>query len=135
MGNKSYSKGISWIDDCRIPFVDEGDKKQSVPGGKVSYTNESWGQQAGLEKDLQPKREPNTDGRFPANLLVSDDMLNDGKIGQNNSKNQEWGFNDDFKVNEYLVGLKKSGISRIADKGTNSRYYDIDKWFDNILNG
>ena len=135
MGNKSYSKGISWIDDCRIPFVDEGDKKQSVPGGKVSYTNESWGQQAGLEKDLQPKREPNTDGRFPANLLVSDDMLNDGKIGQNNSKNQEWGLNDDFKVNEYLVGLKKSGISRIADKGTNSRYYDIDKWFDNILNG
>ncbi len=75
----------------------------------------------------------NPQGRFPANILVSDDMLNDGNIGQNNSKNQEWGLKDDFKVNEYLIGLKKSGISRIADKGSNSRYYNIDKWFNNLI--
>ncbi len=130
----SYSKSISWIDDCRIPFVDDKDKWVIDRDKEVIISNP---QHSGRQ-DIKWKRDgldnSNTQGRFPANILVSDDMLNDGKIGQNNSKNQEWGLNDDFKVNEYLVGLKKSGISRIADKGTNSRYYDIDKWFDKILN-
>lgn len=125
MGSKSYSKGISWIDDCRIPFVDEDKPTGGFGGARIGYGNE-------YEYD-GVCGEANTQGRFPANILVSDDMLNDGSIGQNNSKNKEWGLNDDFKVNEYLVGLKKTGISRIADKGTNSRYYDIDKWFDKIL--
>ncbi len=99
-----YAKGISWIDDCRIPFVDETDKNNSVPGGKVSYTNESWGQQAGLEKDLQPKRNPNTQGRFPANLLVCDDMLNDGNIIQYN-KNEH--INRQIIQRPYLVIVPK----------------------------
>lgn len=131
MDNKSYSKGICWIDDCRIPFVDETEKQEVCKSDKTEKTyDENWGNAIFNFK----RTGGNNQGRFPANILVSDDMLNDGKIGQNNSKNQEWGLNDDFKVNEYLVGLKKSGISRIADKGTNSRYYDIDKWFDKIIN-
>jgi hypothetical protein len=135
MGSKSYSKGISWIDDCRIPFVDEKDKNNSVPGGKVSYTSESWGQQAGLEKDLQPKRNPNTTGRFPANLLVSDDMLNDGVI----SKSQKGvriieGHENVINPGGWKEVNRTSGkISGFDDKGTNSRYYDIDKWFDKII--
>ena len=125
-----YSKGITWIDDCRIPFVDESDKKQSVPGGKVSYTNESWGQQAGLEKDLQPKREPNTQGRFPANIHVCDDMLNDGVITkvQDNLKEQT----KQYKGGNFGGGLVKNNFY-FGDKGSNSRYYDIDKWFDKLL--
>jgi hypothetical protein len=128
MGSKSYSKGISWINDCRIPFVDEvilnTKQKQS------KNVDSKWGayHNRGFENEMYKPQ-----GRFPANILVSDDMLNDGNIGQNNSKNQEWGLKDDFKVNEYLIGLKKSGISRIADKGSNSRYYNIDKWFDNLI--
>ena len=27
-----YAKGIMWLDDCRIPFVDEGDIKSATPG-------------------------------------------------------------------------------------------------------
>ena len=141
MDNKSYSKGISWIDDCRIPFVDDGDKNSSVPGGKVSYTNESWGQQAGLEKDLQPKREPNTQGRFPANLLVSDDMLNDGKIYESgkgkphHKRNKTLG---EYQGNAYgkynNVNPQINFENYYGDKGTNSRYYDIDKWFDKMIN-
>ena len=129
MGSKSYSKGISWIDDCRIPFVDEKDKNNSVPGGKVSYTSESWGQQAGLEKDLQPKRNPNTTGRFPANLLVSDDMLNDGSIGKSND--HKWEGEDTSPI--YGKYENRTRTQVYSDKGTNSRYYDIDKWFDKII--
>jgi len=130
MGSKNYSKGISWIDDVRIPFVDEKDKNNSVPGGKVSYTSESWGQQAGLEKDLQPKRNPNTTGRFPANLLVSDDMLNDG-IKPNK------GHRSKSKVSGYgEFGGGKSeyhGIGEYMNVDSTSRYYDIDKWFNNLI--
>jgi hypothetical protein len=126
-----YSKGVSWIDDCRIPFVDEGDddgvnrirnnvKEQTIYGGgkgfppiKVDYIKQ---------------------GRFPANILVCDDMLNDGNIGQNNSKNQEWKLQ--YKSESHIYGkYKGAGISRIADKGSNSRYYDIDKWFNNLIDG
>jgi len=57
LAQKSYTeqaldngKGISWFDDCRIPYKDE-----------EIYDNSKQ-------------------GRFPANLLVSDDVLNDGKV-------------------------------------------------------
>jgi hypothetical protein len=131
MDNRNYSKGISWINDCRIPFVDEGDKGSVLDPmtGIKGYKHTSGAMTNGISR----MDAGNPQGRFPANILVSDDMLNDGNIGQNNSKNQEWGLKDDFKVNEYLIGLKKSGISRIADKGSNSRYYNIDKWFNNLI--
>jgi hypothetical protein len=118
-----YSKGISWIDDCRIPFVDEGDIKSATPGS-LNATGEfsSFGFKSGNEL--------NTTGRFPANLLVSDDMLNDGVISKTNTKGQirsekrNWNYTS---VDDYTK------MSVINDKGTNSRYYDIDKWFNKII--
>ena len=71
MGNKSYSKGISWINDCRIPTTETLGREQKsttsyamLQGG---YNDGYWDNTKGL-------------GRFPANLLVCDDMLNDGII-------------------------------------------------------
>lgn len=89
-----YSKGIMWLDDCRIPFVDGNDvwetpkKPRSNVGIKLSKGNEN-------------RQDANQQGRFTPNLLVCDDMLNDGSI--------------------------------VSDKGTNSRYYDLDLWFDKML--
>ena len=122
-----YSKGVSWIDDCRIPFTDGGWGKrhnQEYPewkGGK-SFTHG--------EQHLQQ----NEAGRFPANILVSDDMLNDGVISKSG------------KINTNLLNIKGArynnnskekldyGYERgFNDKGSNSRYYDIDKWFNNLI--
>ena len=87
-----YSKGIMWLDDCRIPFVDE---VRTIPvHSEDKKTDETL---FGLHPTIQHKREITTQGRFTPNLLVCDDMLNDG------------------------------------DKGTNSRYYDLDLWFDKML--
>ena len=112
MGNKSYSKGISWFDDCRIPFVDDY--------GFASYDK------------LFVRAEPNTRGRFPANLLVCDDMLNDG-IKPNK------GHRSKSKVSGYgEFGGGKSeyhGIGEYMNVDSTSRYYDIDKWFNNIIDG
>ena len=123
MGNKSYSKGISWFDDCRIPFVDENTSRKQTPvkvevygwanhKGQIGSFNDTWKQ-----------------GRFPANLLVSDDMLNDGSVSSIKQNKDYIPPNEANSIHNYSRG-KYSGIQ---DKGTNSRYYDIDKWFDNII--
>ena len=81
----NYSKGISWFNDCRIPFVD---------GGWGKRHNKEYPEWKGGKNFTHGEQhlEQNDNGRFPANLLCSDDMLND-----------------------------------------TSRYYDIDLWFNNLL--
>jgi hypothetical protein len=115
-----YSKAVSWFNDCRIPFVDEGDIKSATPGS-LNATGEfsSFGFKSGNEL--------NTQGRFPANLLVSDDMLNDGVISKSVSGGISSGVNFGGETTKYRNRIGHD------DKGTNSRYYDIDKWFNKII--
>jgi len=63
----SNGKGVTWLDDCRIPYKDE----------KI------WSADCGIE--WSPERKWNSDckrggdqrGRFPANMIVSDRILGD----------------------------------------------------------
>ena len=122
-----YSKGISWINDCRIPYVDTNEyqkrdayKEQTIYGNGKGMPLVYW--------------ETNTQGRFPANILVSDDMLNDGNIGKSTIYK---GNLLDIRGNKYGIDAKQKldyGYDRgYADFGSNSRYYDIDKWFNNLI--
>ena len=117
----THSKGISWIDDCRIPHNEDlsilRDEK------KLDTQNQGWGFKS-VSRD--------NSGRFPANLLVCDDMLNDGIISksQNNIRNNTL----EQKIYGGGNGLPPQASKGFNDKGTNSRYYDIDKWFDKIIN-
>jgi len=92
-----YSKGIMWLDDCRIPFVDEKDKKKNTEDLTrfTDYRNKRLNLGYGYKGG--ESYETNNQGRFTPNLLVCDDMLNHG------------------------------------DKRSNSRYYDLDLWFDKML--
>jgi hypothetical protein len=109
-----------WLDDCRIPFVDEGDKSSAKPLGKT-LKHKGWD----TEKWLEETKEPHTQGRFTPNLLVCDDMLNDGKVsiseGGKTTRDTAHFGGGTFKMEGY------------GDKGTNSRYYDLDLWFDKML--
>jgi len=118
----SYSKGIFWLDDCRIPFVDE--KDPSAERYK-SYRNVEnlYGGYGDTHYEYKKQQ-----GRFTPNLLVCDDMLNDGKISVS-----EGGKN---KINEASFTYKNwNKYYSIGDKGTNSRYYDLDLWFDKMIEG
>ena len=119
-----YSKGIMWLSDCRIPFTEDGGwgkrHNQEYPewkGGK-SFTHG--------EQHL----EQNEKGRFTPNLLVCDDMLNDG-IKPNK------GHRAKSKVTGYgEFGGGKSeyhGIGEYMEVDSKSRYYDLDKWFDKVI--
>ena len=120
-----YAKGVMWLDDCRIPFVDSDPLQNGISGrdnGKMDTNNQGWG-----FKRLD--REPGL-GRFTPNLLVCDDMLNDG-IKPNK------GHRSKSKVTGYgEFGGGKSeyhGIGEYMEVDSKSRYYDLDKWFDKVI--
>jgi hypothetical protein len=112
-----------WLDDCRIPFVDE-----KVPRLNVSYqhkTNNNFGGGNDNRHGTSTQSISEGQGRFTPNLLVCDDMLNDGKIsvseGGKTTRNTAHFGAGTFKMEGY------------GDKGSNSRYYDLDKWFNKMI--
>jgi hypothetical protein len=115
-----YSKGVSWIDDCRIPHNEDCKemKKQDV-------INSLYGQ-VGRHMDVL---ELKPEGRFPANILVSDDMLNDGIITKQSQRT--------YKPTDNSASLfgnsPQAHGTGIGDSGSSSRYYNIDKWFNNLI--
>jgi hypothetical protein len=125
----SYAKGISWFDDCRIPHNED---LSIIREEKVLDTqNQGWGFKS-VSRD--------NSGRFPANILVSDDMLNDGKIyksGEGKPHHKRNKTLGEYQGNAYgkfnNTNPQLNYENYYGDKGTNSRYYDIDKWFDNLL--
>ena len=125
-----YSKGIMWLDDCRIPFVDEGDIKSQARAfteGSSSHKGQAWNNHLGWEGSKGEANPTNTQGRFTPNLLVCDDMLNDGSVSKSNSGGISSGNNFGGLTQKYR---DRKGVD---DKGTNSRYYDLDKWFDKVI--
>jgi hypothetical protein len=120
MVSKSYSKGISWIDDCRIGFEDRQNQQKIFANG-----NGGVYKQSNTSKDEYVS----VKGRFPANLLVSDDMLNDGVI----TKQSQRTYKPTDKTASLFGNSPQAHGIGIGDKGTNSRYYDIDRWFNNLI--
>jgi hypothetical protein len=119
-----YSKGVMWLDDCRIPFLkDEG----------YNYKNGPLGNSFSVGEIPDGKRtepvESNPKGRFTPNLLVCDDMLNDGVITKQSKRT--------YKPTEHTGSLfgnspQAHGVG-IGDTGSSSRYYDLDMWFNKLI--
>jgi hypothetical protein len=133
MGSKSYSKGITWIDDCRIPYTNTD--KETInfdrPRVRELKENRDWILTQAHDFTNPDFKEYNTDGRFPANLLVSDDMLNDGSVSKGGRMVNLTNPYDFYEGTNKTYTIQRG--EQIDDKGTNSRYYDIDKWFNNLI--
>jgi len=87
LSEKSYidqamknKKGVTWLDDCKIPTtkIDEKQNRKITRNKNLNNKEKGWGMN---NKDKQEDVQvvDTNKGRFPANLLVSDDSLNDGK--------------------------------------------------------
>jgi hypothetical protein len=58
-------------------------------------------------------------------------MLNDGNIGGNNSNKF---YEPQYEDTSNIYGkYKQLQVTQYKDKGSSSRYYDLDKWFDKII--
>ena len=75
---KSNGKGITWLEDCRIPYSDSDDRLAvractTEPLRHSAFTSIA---ETYISREYLKKNE-NGNGRFPANFLVSDDVLGD----------------------------------------------------------
>jgi hypothetical protein len=127
-----YSKGVMWLDDCRIPFEDTQNPatnpKYRLEG---NYKMPEKGQisEGSITQFRSSLNEIDVKGRFTPNLLVCDDMLNDGVITKQSKRT--------YKPTEHTGSLfgnspQAHGVG-IGDSGSSSRYYDLDKWFDKVI--
>ena len=119
-------KGITWLDDGRIPYQSESDRNDAKPGGKITggiqrFSTGEQMQNLNLIADT-------TKGRFPANLLVQDNVLDIGQTTKSRSfvtkenESKGSGFSLTF---EHAVG----SIREIDDSGDLSRYFSLDAWY------
>jgi hypothetical protein len=123
-----YSKGICWLDDTRIPFTEDG--------GWGKRHNQEYPEWKGAKNFTHGEQhlEQNDKGRFTPNLLVCDDMLNDGSVSKStifdgklpNIKGGRFGAID-------IELTDKRAFGGFNDSGSSSRYYDLDKWFDKVI--
>ncbi len=177
-------KGVTWLDDCRIPFAGMNDIPQGGYGdmkvgyGKPGetqpmskdleqYNKDNVGSQKnfdteadGLSRGNQPvrkttKRKPREEntvfktsgfksedndtaeasplGRFAANLLVSDNVLDTGKktksTGGRAYQNTNEMFSGGWAYDEEGTGENPGK----GDEGDYSRYYSLDEWWKSRL--
>ena len=114
--------GSAWLDDCRIPYESEGDIV-SVHG----YQGEdAMGAMKGNPVKGQPQY-TQPQGRFPSHLLVSDNALDDGR-GHKSSGIYKQGGNV-----EWYGGKSDFKHTAFNDSGSFSRYFSLDKWFEERL--
>ncbi len=122
-----YSKGIMWLADCRIPF--EADDKFDIRRYKEYHDTFSSYENTGSADGKYEVNEPDTKGRFTPNLLVCDDMLNDGVI----TKQSKRTYKPTSHQGSLFGNSPQAHGEGIGDSGSSSRYYDLDKWFDKII--
>ena len=114
-------KGVTWLDDGRIPYKSEGWEK-------YNRGNDNPDDFLGGLDDKPFNKKSNSQGRFPANLLVSDDVLNDGRIRHSAGfPRKGYGFD-----NNYLGHGANTG-ERYGDSGSFSRYFSLDSWWEKKL--
>jgi hypothetical protein len=131
-----YAKGIMWLDDCRIPFEDTQNPatnpKYRLEG---NYKMPEKGQisEGSITQFRSSLNEIDVRGRFTPNLLVCDDMLNDGSVcGGGKHSGAVKRRRKGFMIGD--VDGYSNSPDNYGDKGSSSRYYDLDKWFDKVIN-
>lgn len=113
-------KGVTWLGKCRIPC-----EPPHHDGAGRSSGN-------GFTKQNGSVYYSNSEGRFPANLLVSDDILDRGVITKSpsGSVNRKPMNGSTFNTETCRFDNTKNHIAGCGDSGDFSRYFSLDAWFD-----
>ena len=120
-------KGVLWLDDCKIPYANDDDKESARYGTQMDITGGNLKNPHGVHGKNVLASE---DGRFPANLLCCDDILNDGYVHTScKSKTIHEEYGDSFKFG----GGLSTPDNQYGDSGSFSRYFDLDAWFKSRL--
>jgi site-specific DNA-methyltransferase (adenine-specific) len=121
-------KGITWLDDCRIPVSKEDlDTYHYNFMGRTRLKGELKPMFSGGYGDIRDEPVELSNTRFPANLLVSDDILNNGKKHQPSLRPLT--SNRDSRKGLFDMGKKKRLGGGFPDSGSFSRYFSLDLWW------
>ncbi|MFA5307130.1 MAG: site-specific DNA-methyltransferase [Candidatus Babeliales bacterium] len=126
--------GVTWLDKCRIPHKEPIVLTDRTPRTEENTFNDDT---CGFKKEVNHIASASQDGRFPANLLVSDDVLNDGsthKSGTIESHHQI----DKQKTTEIYgeyTNLPAEQQTTYGDSGSYSRFFDLDAWWNKTVDG
>ena len=117
-------KGITWLDEGRIPFIQENTLR------KPYYDNGDIYKLGSKFKGSFDNK--GTKGRFPANLLVSDDVLNDGRDSKSSGFYKKQGKYKNTGQGEIRTwDVTYAHLNMYAgDSGSFSRYFDLDSWWE-----
>ena len=125
-------KGVSWFDDCRIPTGDSD--KYDLEKRGVSKAHGIQKDESFLDEihDHDIKHGIVEKGRFPANLLVSDNAVDNGIITKSPSGTTKRNPRKAQVFTGDNCGFKSENLTESGkgDSGSFSRYYDIDKWYE-----
>lgn len=115
-------KGITWLDNCRVPYESEKDKEKAKFGTQTDIRGNAYNKNRPSEGKIYAKNVLSSQkGRFPANLLVSDDVLNDGGNYKTGNLNR--------RGNSKYWGLNGQDLKHKGSSGSYSRYFDLDLWW------
>ena len=127
-------KGITWLDDGRIPYQSDDDFESRKRGMTKSPPHGRNGIY-GVDKNdgiIDTDQYLNKSGRFPANLLVQDNVLDIGNIRISRSGHKNTGGINPIFGNS-IFGLKvataDSSIEGYNDSGDLSRHFSLDAWY------
>ena len=119
-------KGITWLDDGRIPYQSDDDRNEAKPGGRIT---------GGIQRFSTGEQMQNlniiadtTKGRFPANLLVQDKAIDTGIITKSTPSIQP-PDNKGGTGNSLVFKHPNGSVVPYDDSGDLSRYFDLDMWY------
>ena len=124
-------KGITWLDDGRIPYEVSSDAATNPlfrlqNGYKINHGKDVNGTSYRLKHE-NGVMNINESGRFPANLLVQDNVLDNGIISKSggvggrsmHGRGEGYGFRPMGDASPELP----------SDEGSLSRYFSLDAWY------
>lgn len=115
------NKGITWLDDCRIPCNPEIDASQDrIMNHQEDGKDKGWGMEARGEVQVLDLDK----GRFPANVVVSDNVLDDGI-----ERKSSYGQRDAFPSKLFGTIGDIDSVRGHDDEGTISHYFSLDNWW------
>jgi len=116
-------KGITWLDDCRVPFQNEADKgdPDRFKGVPMLPPEKGFNQ----NKVIIDVEVGYKGGRFPANLLVSDNCLDNGE-----KHVARKGVGSQGKDNQMGFRGTNPSVDYVNNECENfSRYFSLDAWW------
>jgi hypothetical protein len=132
-GAKSIGKTIKGDEHFLSGDIKQLDPSENYQKPKTTNrkprTEGSVFKESGFKSEDNDTAEASPMGRFPANLLVSDNIIDDGKI---RTAKPHGGDGKPLDTQGMGWGFKRMASS-ISDSGGYSRYFSLDAWFEKNL--